>query len=98
MRVLDHLADLADLDVGTLNSDRLPIVEIPLADPADLDAVAAFLWEEGIYVTLAAHPLVARDRVGFRAQITALNSDEDIDRLNATLTALAERFRLRPRT
>ncbi|MET7687699.1 aminotransferase class I/II-fold pyridoxal phosphate-dependent enzyme [Streptomyces sp. NPDC005483] len=94
MRVLDHLADL---DVRTLNTDRLPIVEIPLADPADLDAVAAFLWEEGIYVTLAAHPLVARDRVGFRAQITALNSDEDIDRLNATLTALAGRFRLRPR-
>jgi hypothetical protein len=59
---------------------------------------ALFLWEEGIYVTLAAHPLVPRDRVGFRAQITALNSDEDIDRLNATLTALAGRFRLRPRT
>jgi 7-keto-8-aminopelargonate synthetase-like enzyme len=94
VRVLDHLADL---DVRTLNSDRLPIVEIPLADPADLDAVAAFLWEQGIYVTLAAHPLVPRDRVGFRAQITALNSDEDIDRLNATLTTLAGRFRLRPR-
>ncbi|MGC0335746.1 diguanylate cyclase (GGDEF)-like protein/PAS domain S-box-containing protein [Streptomyces sp. SLBN-8D4] len=94
VRVLDHLADLG---VRTLNTDRLPIVEIPLADPSDLDAVAAFLWQEGIYVTLAAHPLVARDRVGFRAQITALNSDEDIDRLNATLTGLAERFRLQPR-
>lgn len=93
-RVLDHLADLG---VRTLNTDRLPIVEVPLADPADLDAVAAFLWDEGIYVTLAAHPLVPRDRVGFRAQITALNSDEDIDRLNTTLTALAGRFRLRPR-
>ncbi|MEU0944175.1 hypothetical protein ABZ379_15480 [Streptomyces canus] len=49
------------------------------------------------HVTLAAHPLVARERVGFPAQITALNSDEDIDRLNATLTAPTERFRLRPR-
>ncbi|EDY61667.1 MULTISPECIES: hypothetical protein [Streptomyces] len=48
-------------------------------------------------MTLAAHPLVTRDRVGFRAQITALDIDEDIDRLNATLTAPAERFRLRPR-
>lgn len=93
-RVLDHLADL---DVHTFNTDRLPILEIPLGDPADLDAVGAFLWEEGIYVTLAAHPLVPRDRVGFRVQITALNSDDDIDRLNGTLTALAKRFRLRPR-
>lgn len=94
VRVLDHLADL---DVHTFNTDRLPILEIPLGDPADLDAVGAFLWEEGIYVTLAAHPLVPRDRVGFRVQITALNSDDDIDRLNGTLTALSKRFRLRPR-
>ncbi|WP_030325698.1 aminotransferase class I/II-fold pyridoxal phosphate-dependent enzyme [Streptomyces sp. NRRL B-3229] len=94
VRVLDHLADL---DVHTLNTDRLPIVEIPLADPADLDAVGAFLWEEGVYVTLAAHPLVPRDRVGFRVQLTALNSDDDIDHLNGTLTALAKRIRLRSR-
>ncbi|MFC8513161.1 aminotransferase class I/II-fold pyridoxal phosphate-dependent enzyme [Streptomyces sp. NPDC057257] len=92
--VLDHLDGL---DVGTLNRDRLPIIEIPLADPEDLDAVAAFLWEEGIYVTLAAYPLVPRDRVGFRVQITALNSDEDIDRLNGTLTRLAARFPLKPK-
>jgi len=64
-------------------------------EPSWLDAVGAFLWEEGIYVTLAAYPLVPRDRVGFRIQITALNSDEDIERLNGTLTRLAARFPLR---
>lgn len=94
VRVLDHLEDL---DVDTLNIDRLPIVEIPLKNPDDLDAVAAFLWEEGIYVTLAPYPLVPRDRVGFRVQITALNSDEEIERLTGTLTRLAARFPLRPR-
>ncbi|MGI5452009.1 aminotransferase class I/II-fold pyridoxal phosphate-dependent enzyme [Streptomyces sp. CA-249302] len=93
-QVLDHLDGL---DVGTLNRDRLPIIEIPLADPDDLDGVAAFLWEEGIYVTLAAYPLVPRDRVGFRVQITALNSDEDIERLTGTLTRLAARFPLKPK-
>lgn len=93
VRVLDHATALG---VETLNSDQLPIVEIPLGDAADLDAVAAFLWEQGIYVTLAAYPLVPHDRVGFRVQVTALNSDEDIDRLNATLTRLSERFALRP--
>jgi len=91
-RVLDHLEGL---DVRTLNTDNLPIIEIPLANADDLDAVGAFLWEEGIYVTLAAYPLVPRDRVGFRIQITALNSDEDIERLNGTLTRLAARFPLR---
>lgn len=91
-RVLDHLDGL---DVRTLNGDRLPIIEIPLANADDLDAVGAFLWEEGIYVTLAAYPLVPRDRVGFRIQITALNSDDDIERLNGTLTRLAARFPLR---
>ncbi|MEU3742057.1 aminotransferase class I/II-fold pyridoxal phosphate-dependent enzyme [Streptomyces sp. NPDC032198] len=93
VRVLDHVAGLG---LRTLNSDELPIVEIPLADASDLDAVAGFLWEQGIYVTLAAYPLVPRDRVGFRVQLTALNSDDDIDRLNAALTRLSERFALRP--
>ncbi|MGC0333870.1 diguanylate cyclase (GGDEF)-like protein/PAS domain S-box-containing protein [Streptomyces sp. SAI-170] len=91
-RVLDHLDRLG---VVTLNHDRLPILEVPLADAEDLDAVGAFLWQAGIYVTLAAYPLVPRDRVGFRVQITALNSDADIERLNDTLTRLRERFPLR---
>ncbi|XUL86454.1 hypothetical protein ACQ86D_06885 [Streptomyces galilaeus] len=73
-------------------------MEIPLVDASDLEAVAGFLWDRGIYVTLAAYPLVPRDRVGFRVQITALNSDEDIDRLNDALTALARRFALRRRS
>jgi hypothetical protein len=94
-RVLDHLDGLG---ADTLNRDRLPIVEVPLADPGDLEAVAAFLWREGICVTPAVYPLVPRDRVGFRIQITALNSDEDIDRLNAVLTRLAARFPLRSRS
>jgi 7-keto-8-aminopelargonate synthetase-like enzyme len=93
-RVLDHLDGLG---VVTLNHDRLPILEVPLARAEDLDEVGAFLWRSGIYVTLAAYPLVPRDRVGFRVQITALNSDADIERLNATLTRLAERFPLRTR-
>ncbi|MFD5074366.1 aminotransferase class I/II-fold pyridoxal phosphate-dependent enzyme [Streptomyces sp. NPDC058371] len=93
-RVLDHLHGLG---AQTLNTDCLPIVEIPLAHAAHLDAVAALLWEQGIYVTLAAHPLVPREQVGFRVQITALNSDADISRLADTLTLLSERHLLRSR-
>jgi diguanylate cyclase (GGDEF)-like protein/PAS domain S-box-containing protein len=92
VRVLDHVRGLG---LETPGVCELPILELPLADASDLDAVAAFLWDRGIYVTLAAYPLVPRDRVGFRVQLTALNSDEDIDRLNEALTALSERFPLR---
>ncbi|MFF3837715.1 aminotransferase class I/II-fold pyridoxal phosphate-dependent enzyme [Streptomyces sp. NPDC001930] len=90
-RVLDHVRALG---IATPNTDGLPIIEIPLADADDLDQVAAFLWEHGIYVTLASYPLVPRDRVGFRVQITAANTDEEIGELCAALTELAERFPL----
>jgi 7-keto-8-aminopelargonate synthetase-like enzyme len=49
------------------------------------------LFDRGIYVTLAAYPLVPRDEVGFRLQVTAANSDAEIDRLILALTDLAER-------
>jgi diguanylate cyclase (GGDEF)-like protein/PAS domain S-box-containing protein len=87
--VLNHVRRL---HVDTPNTSGLPIIELPLADPSDIDEAALFLWERGIYVTLAAYPVVPRHRVGFRIQVTALNTDEDVERLNDTLTALAERF------
>ncbi|WP_432068517.1 aminotransferase class I/II-fold pyridoxal phosphate-dependent enzyme [Streptomyces sp. C10-9-1] len=90
-RVLDHVRGLG---LATPNTDGLPIIEIPLADGEDLDAVGDFLWHRGIYVTLAAYPLVPHGQVGFRIQMTALNTDEEIDELNDVLTALAERFPL----
>ncbi|MET9432429.1 aminotransferase class I/II-fold pyridoxal phosphate-dependent enzyme [Streptomyces sp. NPDC003036] len=91
-RVLDHIRAIG---VATPSTDGLPIIEVPLADSWDLDAVGDFLWERGIYVTLAAYPLVPRSQVGFRVQMTALNTDEQIDQLNATLTDLADRFPLK---
>ncbi|MFF1510331.1 aminotransferase class I/II-fold pyridoxal phosphate-dependent enzyme [Streptomyces sp. NPDC058326] len=94
-RVLGHVRALG---IATPNTDGLPIVEIPLARAEDLDAVAAFLWEHGIYVTLASYPLVPRDRVGFRVQVTAANTDEEIEELCAALTELAGRFPLQPAT
>ncbi|MGI5400434.1 aminotransferase class I/II-fold pyridoxal phosphate-dependent enzyme [Streptomyces sp. CA-135486] len=95
MRVLDHLDRLG---IRTPNSNGLPIIEIPLANSADLEAVATFLWDRGIYVTLAAYPVVPHDRVGFRIQITVTNTDEDVDQLNDTLSALSEQFPLQQRT
>lgn len=91
-RVLDHLDDLG---AYTPNTCGTPVVEIPLVDPDDLDAVGRLLWDAGIYVTLAAYPLVPRDQVGFRVQVTAANTDEEIDELLDVLTELADRSLLR---
>ncbi|HWM06818.1 MAG TPA: pyridoxal phosphate-dependent aminotransferase family protein [Actinophytocola sp.] len=87
-RVLDHLDALG---VHTPNVSGSPIVEVPLDDADDLHIVSKLLWDAGIYVTLAAYPLVSRASVGFRVQLTAANSDEEVDELLTAITALAER-------
>jgi 8-amino-7-oxononanoate synthase len=53
--------------------------------------VGRMLFDRGIYVTLAAYPLVPRDEVGFRLQMTAANTDAEVDRLILALIDLAER-------
>jgi 8-amino-7-oxononanoate synthase len=91
-RVLDCLRRLG---VATPNHSGFPIIEVPLARHEEVDAVGRFLFERGIYVTLAAYPLVPKDEVGFRVQVTAANSDAEIEQLVAVLEELAERYQLR---
>ena len=88
-RVLDTVNALG---LQTPNSSGLPIIELPLKNPVDIDAVGEFLFARGIYVTLAAYPLVPLTQVGFRIQVTAANSDEEIERLCSVLAELCERF------
>jgi len=92
--VLDRIAELGIL---TLNTSGLPIIEVPLSRAEDIDAVGRFLFDRGVYVTLAAYPLVPKSQVGFRVQLTAANSDEDIELLNHVLGELDERFALQRR-
>jgi 8-amino-7-oxononanoate synthase len=84
------LAGARALGVRTLNASGLPIVEFPTAVDADLARVGAFLQAEGIYTTVAAYPLVARANTGFRVQVTAANTVEEIDLLLAVLAKLAD--------
>jgi 8-amino-7-oxononanoate synthase len=90
-RVVDALAALG---VHTPNRSGFPIVEIPLRDHERIDAVGRFLFDRGVYVTLAAYPLVPQAEVGFRAQLTAANTDAEVDALIAAVTELAERGEL----
>jgi 8-amino-7-oxononanoate synthase len=83
------------LDIETPNRSGLPIVEIPLRDFQRIDQVGRFLFERGVYVTLAAYPLVPKDEVGFRVQLTAANTVDQVDTLIAALEELAGRGELR---
>ena len=89
------LSRVRELGIATPNQSGFPIVEVPLADPDSVDEVGDLLFDRGIYVTMAVYPLVPRDQVGFRLQLTAANTDTQIDHLHDVLGEVAERFRLR---
>ena len=93
-RVLDALDRLG---AHTPNSDGFPIIEVPLAQAEQIGDAGRFLFDKGIYVTLAAYPLVPRDEVGFRIQVTAANTHDEIDQLIAVLGDLADRYPLQTR-
>jgi 8-amino-7-oxononanoate synthase len=96
-RLSERVADsLRMLNIATPNRSGLPIFEIPVRDHTRIDFVGRYLFEHGVYVTLAAYPLVPKDEVGFRVQLTAANTDAEVDALVAALGELAERGELRP--
>jgi 8-amino-7-oxononanoate synthase len=92
-RVVDCLAGLG---VDTPNRSAFPIVEIPLRDHRRIAAVGQLLFDRGIYVTLAAFPLVPRADVGFRVQLTAANTAAEVEALCGTIEELASLGELRP--
>jgi len=85
-RVLDHLRHLG---LPTPNRLGTPIVELPVGAGVDLDAVTQLLWRAGVYVTVAAYPLVPRTEAGVRIQLTAAHTDEQVQQLLDALTELA---------
>ena len=65
----------------TPNRSGLPDHRDPAARPRRASTtVGRFLFDRGVYVTLAAYPLVPKDEVGFRVQLTAANTDAEVDR------------------
>ncbi len=92
-RILDHVRALG---VVTLNTDDTPIIELPIALDRDLVEVSHELWRRRVFVTLAPYPGVPKDKVGFRIQVTAAHTDEQVDHLIGALTDLAADGTLRP--
>ena len=90
------LRALDALGIYTPNRSGFPIIEVPLAKPDDIGALGRFLFAHGVYATLAAYPLVPRQEVGFRLQVTAANTDAEVDQLIEVLGMLANAFDLQP--
>ena len=90
------LRALDALGIYTPNRSGFPIIEVPLAKPDDIGALGRFLFAHGVYATLAAYPLVPRQEVGFRLQVTAANTDAEVDQLIEVLGKLANAFDLQP--
>ncbi|MEU8817406.1 pyridoxal phosphate-dependent aminotransferase family protein [Actinoplanes sp. NPDC048796] len=90
------LSHVRGMGVHTLNVDDTPVVEIPISPEHDLIAVSERLWAAGQYVTLAPYPGVPRDEIGFRVQLTAAHTTEQVADLNRVLTELAQDGALRP--
>jgi 8-amino-7-oxononanoate synthase len=90
------LEAIADLAAKTPNSSGLPIVELILADPDDVVAVGRHLYDRGILVTMAPPTVVPHDEIGFRIQLTAANTDDQLDRLIEVLKEISKRFGFRP--
>jgi 8-amino-7-oxononanoate synthase len=93
-RLLDALERLG---VHTPNGSGFPIVEIPLRDHERIGAVGRMLFDRGVYVTLAAFPLVPKNEVGFRAQLTAANTEAEVDALISAVEELADAGELQVR-
>ena len=77
-RVLDALAELG-ITRRTSPASRSSRSRWPNADA--VDEVGDLLFDRGIYVTMAVYPLVPREEVGFRLQLTAANTDEQVEQL-----------------
>jgi 8-amino-7-oxononanoate synthase len=90
------LGCLADCGVETPNRSGFPIIEIPLRDHRRIAEVGQFLFDRGVYVTLAAFPLVPKADVGFRVQLTAANTDAEVTTLCGAIEELAHLGELRP--
>ncbi|MGZ8598484.1 MAG: aminotransferase class I/II-fold pyridoxal phosphate-dependent enzyme, partial [Actinomycetota bacterium] len=74
-RLLDAVHEMG---IRTPNTSGFPLVEVPLAKHEEIDEVGRYLFEHGQYATMAAYPLVPTHEVGFRIQVTAANTDDQI--------------------
>lgn len=81
-------AGLHAMGLRNENHTGFPVYRLTLEEARQVDFVGEFLYEHGVYVTLAPHPLVPEHEAGFRIQLTAANTQEELDYLMEILKKL----------
>lgn len=76
------------------NHTGFPVYRLTLEDPDQVHFAGEFLYENGIYVTLAPYPLVPKHEVGFRIQLTAANTQAEVDHLLEVLKKLDKQAKM----
>jgi 8-amino-7-oxononanoate synthase len=71
--------------IATDNDNRFPIVSAYVGGAENVIRGGQLLFEEGIYLTLQAYPLVPRDRGVLRATLTTANTWEQVERLQQAM-------------
>ncbi len=79
------------------NHTGFPVYRLTMEQAEDMDFVGNFLYEHGIYVTLAPYPLVPRHEAGFRIQLTAANTQAEVDHLMEVLKKLNKKVKIKRR-
>lgn len=90
-RLLDGIHGLG---LATLNTSGFPIIEIPLRDPDHAAELGDFLYARGVLAGVVPFPIVPREKVGMRVQVTAANTEAEIDDLLAVLADAHARYPL----
>lgn len=82
------------LGFEVINDNDFPIVCVMIGKTRDVIAACKILWEYGILITPALYPIVPKDKGLLRFSITAVNTEEEIDRAVEALAAVRERLKL----
>ena len=83
-----------DMGFEVENGGMFPIAGVVIGDIPDLVTACKLLWEHDIIITPAFYPAVPIDRNLVRVSITAVNTDDDIDRAIGALKAVWSRLRV----
>ena len=101
-----HLYEISkyfETEIGRLgfrneNHTGFPVYRLTMEKAEDVDFAGTFLYEHGIFVTLAPYPLVPRHEAGFRIQFTAANTKHEVDHLLEVIQKLDKKARIKRET
>ena len=97
-----HLYDLSkrfeqgidQLGLRNENHTGFPVYRLTMQAAEQVHFVGQFLYDHGLYVTLAPYPLVPRHEAGFRIQLTAANTLQEVEYLLETLKKLHKQAKM----